>query len=310
MDARPIDHYLLLDGPPVVALRVVLGLTVYTDPRQVTGADAARILRAFLDLGAGERFNWYRTSQVTEWRRLHPGGLREVIDALAQSERLLGDARHRHLFSLALADDLDVPEHGFRYVEVDPARADRAGVIELSLPQSFPAPRLAALAAAVADNVAFFAGVGGFTVRWNDFLKASAFRQIHALCRRHVCVDIQDTEPMCWRVPRGLPGCNWLTLVGAALLDSPQFSPAARAELAEVAALETRSRGLLVRIGDAPVTGDLNQLVVPDAYVAVARLLAPAFVPEPPELWGTFARQGDSASWFLRLANLAGWVAD
>ena len=43
-----------------------------------------------------------------------------------------------------------------------------------------------------------------------------AFNRHYFWSKRYTGVDAVDPEPMAWRVARGLPGSNWLTLLGRA----------------------------------------------------------------------------------------------
>ena len=214
----------------------------------------------------------------------------------------------RHLFSLRLSDVPNVPEFGFSYTEVDPARATRSGVLEVTLPFNAPPVHLETLARTLAAIGPLHGLVGGFGVRWNVLHQRLAFHQVYLWARRFLGLDVQEPEVFAWQAPRALPGVSWLNWVPepllAAIMDRADggASPEVR--------VDRLPGGALVVAGPKPVMGDLNRMEFPRAYAAAASLLLPLFPPAPPPFWGGF-HQGDATlRWYRRLVDPEAWLRD
>jgi len=307
--ARPLPSALdprVLDGAPDVAVaRVALGLTLYLDqPLTWAQGAAAEAFRAFCAAVPVDRLEWYTSSQLTDWYPVDGDRIEEIGRALST---WLG--RPRHLLQLRVVDDTDAPSYGFVYREIDPHLAQRAATLELVLPAESDPTRLLELATAMASQAPILCGIGGYTAVWNPFEKSTAFWDIHGWCKRFMGLDVQDAEPMAFRVLDGIPGVNWLTLVGPSLADRLKLDlPRLAGDLAGSGIDATVLRhALLLRAGEAPVLGDLNAGEFPSAYAELARRLAPHFVPDPPAFWGGFAENGDTLPWLRRLIEPKGW---
>lgn len=295
----------LRDRPEVSVARIALGLTIYTaDPLAWACGAASDALAMFCERAPSDRLQLFTTSLLEEWRPVRPRSLEALAAAL--SDRFAG--RARHLFSFRVVDDPGAPSVGFSYREIDPARSSRAGFVQIVLPRSC-GDVLAELATAVAKRFPVLAGVGGHLATWNPQQKPTAFTEIHTWCKRYLGLDAQDPDAMAYRVLEGLPGTNWLTLVGPALLDRLRLDPRALVAGPWGKGIDVNlfEHALLVRAGKSPVLGDLNRAEFPTEYAEVARRLAASFVKEPPAFFGTFHRKKDTAQWFRRLVQPEGW---
>lgn len=292
------------------AARVELGLTLYLDDPGVWAREGApRLLESFVSYARPEALAWFATSTSGEWRRVGgPEGLRDVLTAFAaQGQRLSTHLRHGFYFQLA--DDAGAPSTGFYYREIDPARTDRVSVIELTLPVETDPGLLFQLAMEASALGPFFAGVGGYAVRASWQTRREAMSWVYRWCGRWWGVDIQDPDEMAWHVREGLPGSNWLTLVGAPLIEARGISSQTFEGFSPEIGVIPRPHGRLIRAGDAPTEGDLNRFELPEAYAQVARRLAPWFVEEPPELWGLFGGRQQTRAWMRRLVEPEPWAA-
>jgi hypothetical protein len=295
----------LRDRPEVSVARIALGLTIYTaDPLRWARETASEALAMFCARAPSDRLQLFTTSLLDRWRPVGRRGLEEVTAAL--SDRHVG--RPRHLLWFRVADDPGAPSVGFSYREIDPARGNRSGFVQMILPRT-EGDALADLAVEVARRFPVLAAVGGHLATWNPQQKATAFSEIHGLCKRYLGLDAQDPDAMAWRVRNGLPGTNWLTLIGPALADRLRLDPAALAAGPWSRGIEARvlEQALLVRAGEGPVLGDLNRGEFPAAYAEVARRLGPSFVEEPPGFWGLFHQEKDTRRWLRRLVEPEGW---
>lgn len=305
--APPIDSIVLANAPRVTVARAELGLTLYlADMRAWATGGAARALEIFLRHAPRDWLIAYTTSQLPDWRLATEATHQMLLDSISAPWL----AKPRHLLSFELVDDMGTPSAGFLYREVDTSRAVRTGVLELTLPQETPPEVLLRLAREVAECGPFFSGVGGYVTRWNVAHRHLAFDRIHEWCQRYWGLDVQDTEAMSWLAPRGLPGSNWLTLVGWPLMDAlGKDAPALKESEEEAVSVSALSHGFLVRAGEEATVGDLNRTELPTAYMAAARKLESAFVAEPPSFGGAFARNEDAGRWFRRMVDSLDWSA-
>ncbi|HZN95602.1 MAG TPA: type VI immunity family protein [Myxococcales bacterium] len=304
----PIDAIVLASAPRVTVARAELGLTLYlTDLRAWAAGGAARALEVFLRHAPRDWLIAYTTSQLPDWRPASEETHQRLLEHLSTPFLSQGP---RHLLSFALVDDMGTPSAGFVYREVDPARAARSGVLELTLPQETSPGVLLQLAREVAECGPFFSGVGGYVTRWNPAHRHLAFDRIHEWCQRYWGLDVQDSDAMSWLAPHGLPGSNWLTLVGWPLLDLlGKSAPELKEGEQDAVTVSALSHGFLVRAGEEATVGDLNRTEVPVAYLAAARRLASGFVAEPPPFGGAFARNQDAGRWFRRMVDSLEWAA-
>jgi hypothetical protein len=292
-----------------LAARPALGLTAYlAEPEWWARDGVKRALDAFLQVVPQDRLLAFTSSLLTEWRPLPKGSRALELDRMDAWTPLGRPPRHH--FFLRFADVPNLPEIGFSYTEIDSRRADRSGVLELTLPLAAPPKDLLRLADALIQLGALDALVGGYVARWNVTCLTPAFDQIYLWTRRFLGLDVQDAEEMAWRTPRALPATNWLTYLGT--------RPAGAREI-DVAALAARPwsssvdvihgpSGLFLRAGPNPSLADLNGLALPVEYREVATALEAALVPDPPLLWGAFRREPErTRRWLRRWIDVGEW---
>jgi len=304
-----------IPAPPVLShletadtvVRVELGLTAYlAEPRLWATDGAARVLRAFLALVPSSGATYYTTSLLTTWRTRRGDDLAILAEALSARGFVVAPLRHQFWFRLA--DDPGAPGLGFSYTEIDPARATRSAVLEVTLPFGTDPEKLRALSEEVGRTGPLHALIGGYAARWNPRFRALAFSQLHRWCRRYLGLDVQVPEEMAWHAPRALPGVNWLTLVGEKLARERDLDLAAlAARFKEPVWATDLPSGLLLRAGATPTLGDLNALEWPAAQAEVARALVDLLVEEPPGFWGDFHDLADTGKWFRRLVAPTEW---
>jgi len=294
------------DGTLVI--RPVLGLTAYlADPSWWALQGTSQVLSTFVETVSPARLQFFTTSLLNSWMLLTTDQLSSAIKSM--SAWALVSNRPRHHFFAKFADFPNVPEAGFSYTEVDPSRATRAAVLELTLPLETPPDQLARLALQIADLGLVYSMVGGYAVRWNPIHKRLAFNQFYLWAHRFVGLDAQQPEEMAWFAPAALPGSNWLTFVGAPLAEKREIDLKGlvrRTWKGPVTPIE-RTRGVLLRAGVTPTVGDLNELEFPEAYSEVAQHLAAHFVREPPPFWGAFMEDDGTRRWMQRLIDPALW---
>ncbi|MFL5393906.1 MAG: hypothetical protein ACJ79G_13800, partial [Myxococcales bacterium] len=242
-------------APHIPVARVALGLTLYLAEPVIWARERAA---AFFDAFRARAFRgasgWYTTSQLADWFRLDGNRLDEISRGLS---RFLG--RPRNLLQVRVVDHTGAPALSFNYREIDPRLTQRAATLEVAIPPDSDPALLLDLAAEAATLGPLLCGVGGFVASWNPHEKPTAFWEIHAWCKRYLGLDVQDADAMAFCVLEGLPGSNWLTLVGPALADRLKLDLRALEAGPWGAGIEPRMlpHALLLRAGDAPTLGDL-----------------------------------------------------
>jgi hypothetical protein len=293
-------------GEPVI--RVALGITAYLTQTDHWAQDGIQLaFDAFLASPAADRLRFYTTSVLTSWQPMGPGALKELRENLSSWRLVAG--RPRHHFFFRVADEPNCPEVGFSYTEIDERRAQRSGVLELTLPQTHAPAELIELLKRLDQIGAVHCAVGGFAGRWSFLYPDLAFTQFYVWAHRYWCIDIQVPEEMAHRTPTSLPGSNWLTFLGEgwARRRELELDSFLRREWKHGVKTAQLSRGLLIQAGDRPILGDLNQLAYPEAYAEVARALRGVLPKDPPSFMGPFEREERTKRWLLRFVESEQW---
>jgi len=295
-----------VDG--AVVLRPALGLTAYLDEPTWWATEGVRkALALFLEVVPEDRLEVFTTSAMQTWQPLRDKGLQRTQEAL--SSWVFVSNKPRHHFQLRLADVPNIPELGFAYTEVDPARATRAAVLELTLPPTAPAEHLLQLAQGLVELGPVASLVGGYVARWNPLHRRLAFEHFLIWSQRYLGLDIQDAEAAAYRALTDLPGINWLVYAGALLLRGHEVDGKAllrRSWEQDVSVTRHRS-GLLFRAGSQPTLGDLNALTVPAAYYEVAHALESCLAMTIPPFPGAWVEENMTQRWRLRFLDSGAW---
>lgn len=288
--------------------RAALGFTAYlADPEFWAYEGAHRYFEFFRQRIPPHLLQNLATSLSPVWRAVAPQDM-DGVAATMRDAAVLG--RPRHLFRMRLQNEPGAESVGFQYNEVDPRRANRSAVIQISFPEMASPGDLIAHVNALLSIGPVDSLIGGIAFRWDEANEGWAFNRIYRLASRYLGIDIQKYTEMAWKTPARLPGANWLTYVGSGL--------ARRAEI-DLDALAHRSwkngvlsghihGGVMVQAGEAPVQGDLNRLKLPMAYLEAAHALSPWFADRAPNFWGPFHTYEQSDLWFRRLVDPEPWT--
>jgi hypothetical protein len=304
-----VPDMVLVDDFRVAVARATLGLTFYLDDAMAWARQGARaVLLGFMERVNARDLRFFTTSVRPGYHDITGNDMARLLHDLPLPATR---SSPRHLFWLRLVDDGHVPTLAFSYREIDSDRQRRSGFLELTFPADFDPRVVADFAALIADQWPILCGTGGYQVSWNLREGATAHSAALPFCRRFLGLDLQDADELAWRVPGGVAGTGWLTLVGRRHAETLGIDLAALAQRkweAEVTPRELK-QALLLRAGEAPTLGDLNRLAYPSAYAEVARMLAPYFIEDPPLFLGEKWREEPdlTARWMRRFVDPEGW---
>jgi hypothetical protein len=191
---------------------------------------------------------------------------------------------------------------------------NRASSIRLRFDEGTSPSELAALAAWLVEEVPLHWASFGYCLlprpTWGFVLQDQA---VQALVRRYWGVQLIDPVLLQWDALLGLPGVNWLTLVGEEFAQSKGAtleSIGAAADAARPAGVFHRrgARGIVLAAGPAPLRGDINHDENLGAYVHVANLLAPLLLKTHSAFIGPFATSRLVSAWLNRFTDPSGWL--
>lgn len=190
----------------------------------------------------------------------------------------------------------------------------RASSIRIRFADATPPATLAALAAWLVEDVPFLWAGFGYCLpprsTWGFVLQDQA---VQALVRRFWGVQVIDPVLLQWDALQGMPGVNWLNLVGTEFAQAKGVtlaSLAAGAEAARPAGVFRRQgpHGLVLAAGPAPVLGDINRDEKLSAYARVAKLLESLTLKSHSAFIGPFATSKLVAAWLNRFDDPSGWL--
>ena len=222
-------------------------------------------------------------SNVTFYETETMRGARKVKqDTLELLPFWLTDApKRRELYMLYLESgaQANLPsDQAFVFVALEDEQP--AGLMRLILPSDFGAAStdsIIELTRELVDALDFHSGHVGFGLNWNDRgdLAYDAQQQMQRIGMRFPGIDIPDLETTLYAIPQGIKRVNWLTLLGAGLVDELGGYAHLQAQLGEAIALYRVPNGVIIRAGVAPSVGDVNRKDRLPAYHEVGRVLQP-----------------------------------
>jgi hypothetical protein len=141
----------------------------------------------------------------------------------------------------------------------------------------------------------------------------TAHKHMAALAKRYWGVQIQDMTALQWDGFRGLPGINWLTLIGNEFAAAKEISldalvGAAGQLKSEGVFLRRGTHAIVIAAGSKPLQGDINVGEEMARYVRVDELLRPLLLTEHTPLWGPFAKPRVLSAWLRRFEAPREWL--
>jgi hypothetical protein len=288
-----------------------LGFTVFVRGPLHDQIDALQDLWRRLDAGfGGGRPRFFRSRGSPLWASLPESGSGSRLTALANASPggwLLELAEHRDCES-------DGSGAWWQFADLAPVLAmERASYLRVLLASDASAANLVALSEWSIDHLRLWWGAGGFVFHHTRGSPAFASRRMAALAKRHWAVQIQDMAALQWDALRGMPGVNWLTLIGDAFaqaggLTTDKVATEAAAHTSRAVFHRRGLQGIALAAGSRPSSGDINLGDDLSNYVRIAQLVEPLLLAGHTPLSGPFARPEVLAAWLKRLADPQTWL--
>ena len=293
------------------------GLVVFV--RGSLRVHAAALEDLWLRLQAGllrSRIGWYRPQRQTAWLQLPEASARgSFTDLFGFGDPLVG------------AWNLELSEHGdgtsdqeseglwLRFTDLAAVRdMERASSFRVLFPAETPTTTVAALGEWVINHLPLWWGAAGFVFYHRQGSNFAAHKQMAALAKRYWGVQIHDMTALQWDALRGMPGVNWLNLIGKDFastreLDIEDLGATGPAGLAEAGVFHRAGpTGVALAAGPGPLRGDINTAEDLKIYRHVARLMKPLLLDEHTPLFGPFARAEVLAAWLGRFTDPQAWL--
>lgn len=247
--------------------------------------------------------NRFRRGGETQWRLPPAGGSGRIwarragVDPAA-CVAFAGDGKHgRTAMSLQIAD-------------LGPAMGmERASHLIFEFPDDASNRQIAEVARWSLSHLPVLWGTAGWCF---DVVEGSAYmaaRHVVALARRCWAIQILEPAVLQWDALRGLPGVNWLTLVGDGFAAAHGIDLAALAGLAGAEVFVHRGGdATMLAAGAAPLRGDIHADESLAPLVTVAQALKPALLASCSPMYGQLADEDVMNAWLQRFIDPQAWL--
>ena len=247
--------------------------------------------------------NRFRRGAESQWRLPPSGGSGRIwvrragMDPVVEVE-FAGDERQgRGGLSVKIADL--APALGM----------ERASHLVFDFPDDASNRQIVEVARWVTRHVPILWGTAGWCFEVVEGSSYMVARHMIALARRHWSVQILPTPALQWEALQGLPGVNWLTLIGDAFATEKGLDPAALATLAGPEVFVHRGTGsTLLAAGAVPLRGDIHADESLAPLVTVAQALKPALLASCSPMYGQLADEDVMNAWLHRFIDPQAWL--
>lgn len=247
--------------------------------------------------------NRFRRGSETQWRLPPAGGSGRIwvrragVEPVAEVE-FAGDGRQGGAALSLKITDL-APALGM----------ERASHLVFDFPDDASNREIAEVARWASIHVPVLWGTAGWCFEGADGSSYMVARNMIALARRYWSVQIVPTQALQWEALQGLPGVNWLTLVGDAFAAEKGIDPARLGTLAGPEVFVHRGSGsTLIAAGPAPLRGDIHADESLAPLVAVAQALKPALLSSCSPMFGQLADEDVMNAWLQRFIDPQAWL--
>ncbi len=300
--------------PATTDLALRLGLLIFVRGPLRPHVDALEDLWVRLQSGLlRRRFTRYRLGSDTAWTALPESSKSSFAEVFEMRSPLVGR------WGLELAADGDpgsIEQEGpvLQLSDLAPVRGmERASHLRVLFPDETSIGTVAALGQWAINRLPFWWGAAGFVFHHTSGTMFTAHTRMAALAKRYWGVQIQDMGALQWDALRGMPGVNWLTLVGNEFARARDMSVEGLGD--DEASLKTEGvfqrrglHGVALAAGKTPLRGDINVGEDLDAYVRIGRRIQPLLLTEHTPLFGPFCRPEVMGAWLGRFSAPQAWL--
>lgn len=302
-----------------IVSKVMLDLTVYLDGPSET--EFAFLISLFRQLCPADRLVKYKIAEFDHWVSLttplltatgRDAAKRGIADAFLEPARRR--IREGRAFEVQFWDGMAIGDPNgswsFNCQAISRKTSGKHSFVRYLFPLDCGLDRLILIASAVAENVRFRSGHGGFCFVFDPWFLSSAFDSIYGQARRFWGVDIEDLNHTLPLMKKHIKGVNWLSLICEEWVGTAGI----RANLRELErfdgiTLADRRFGRILQAGPEPTILDQNRPASEHPrYQLVAQALAPLILPTHPDFPGSrFIAEGNSLGWIRRFIEPDGW---
>ncbi len=290
-----------------------LAFVVFVRGRLAAHAAALRTLLNELQGGwLDQRLIRYRSGAQIEWSDLADVHTKTSLADLCET---WPHASGTHYLQLASGVEQTPQANTWEFVDVSPLPdTERASHIFVRFADGTPPKVLSELTAWLINTLPLWWATGGYIFEHRSGAVLTAHMRMATLAKRYWAVQIIDRASLQWDAIRGMPGGNWLTLIGRDYarkmkLDIERVANEDRALAAQGVYRLAGQHALAIAAGSTPLLGDINLYEDFDAYVHVARLIAPLLLQSPTPLLGPLARPEVLEAWLRRFDKQEEWLA-
>jgi hypothetical protein len=271
----------------------------------------ASLWKCLLLTSAGKSLARYRFWNETQWRPLSPPQLAQEFGAAFGFPSDL-NVEWGVQISAANADGPD-SETFIDILDLVPILGnERLSYIQIRFQENSKASEFALFANWVVNNFPVWWGTAGWYFHHSAGQNHTAYKKIAAKSKRHWGIQILDLTALQWEGLRGLPGVNWLTLIGNDFALERGLDMSTLVEqttsLASGVFCRTGEFGLVIAAGSRPLQGDVNTGESISTYSEVANLLKPLLLAKHAPLSGPFENADVMNAWLRRFDNPQAWV--
>lgn len=258
-----------------------------------------------LTWGLGELRQYrYRDGGSVDWRNL-PACQTDFVSSFLRGGNAVG------CWSLEIAPPESEAGTHVQLADLQPVRGvERASHVRVVFAPDVQAAEMAGLCEWTINHLPLWWGVAGYTFHHVAGRLDTAYLRIAALARRYWATQILDFTTLQWDAIHGMPGINWLTMVGREFASEQGVAIDGIPEsLPDGVHCRLGVHGIALAAGARPIKGDINLAEDLSAYVHVARALEPLIVRVPSPLPGPFANIEMLRAWINRFAEPEAWLA-
>ena len=294
---------------------IALGFAVFVRGPLRAHAEAVEDLWTRVQSGLlRKRFVAYRLASEPGWRTLpDPTKVKGFAATFGMTEPLVGH------WGVELRDELKAPDTTsghtvVQFTDLAPVRGmERLSHIRVLFGSETPVGTLTALGEWASTHLPLWWGSAGFVFDHTRGTMFTAHKHMAAVAKRYWGVQIQDMTALQWDGLRGMPGINWLTLIGNEFAASKEVSldalVGAASELKSEGVFQRRgTHAIVIAAGPKPLMGDINVGEGMFAYVRVHQLLRPFLLAEHSPLYGPFANPDVLSAWLRRFESPRDWL--